>query len=178
MRPVVCTLILLLALSAISHCASVSTGPWQLDTSLNESDSTALLGQLSFTLQSSPPNAWLISSSTLMLSNPHGIGPSATLFSSCDPSLPNCTSDSDLYQSVNGSLMRVAHLHSKDASIFRIPAPLNTTSESSPAAPLNESGTLLGSLVLPVSLPLEWLWLIALALVVLITVTFLVRNRD
>ncbi|VVB57639.1 Uncharacterised protein [uncultured archaeon] len=164
----------LLSASPALFAYSVSAGPWQLDTSLNESASRSLMAQLNFQLLPAS-DAWLISSSTLLLSNPQGLGPNVTLSASCSNS--SCSSEADVYQSLNGTFLRAGRLHSAQSSPFRLPSEPNT-SPSAPAASLNESDTVLGNLALPVGLPMDWLWLVALVLVLLITFTFLARNRD
>ena len=178
------SLFILLSLAHSLFSSSASAGPWQLDTSFNDSDTRSLLAQLDFQLLPASPDSWLISSSVLMLSNPQGLGPNVTLSSSCDTASSICVSGADIYQSVNGTLLRVGHLHSTETSIFQLPpsvnspSPGNASSERPVSSIPNESNTVLGSLSLPLSLPLEWLWAIALIFVLLITITFLARNRD
>lgn len=176
--PVLLLLFSLLSLIPILSAIEVSAGPWALQTDLNESDARALLSQLSFQPDASVGNRWLISSSTLLLSDAGGdLQPNLSLSSAC-ASPANCTSTSDVYARQNGSIARVGRLLPKSNSIFVPPRSNPTTAAEAPASTLNESTTPLASINPSFSIPSEYLWAVALILVMLVTVTFLVRNRD
>jgi len=168
------SLLFLIALAPSFHSTEVSAGPWIVQTELNESEARALLGMLSFQPDSSIENLWLVSSSQLLLSDEGGnLQPNVTLFSTCT-SFANCASTSDLYRSADGSIAHVGRLQPK-SSMF---VPPRTSGTAEPSSFANESNTPLASINPSFSMPLEWLWAAALLVVMLVTLTFLLRNRD
>jgi hypothetical protein len=172
-------LVLLLALSGAPFSASVSAGEWRLESSLNASEARAVLAQLSFTPQvEGAGNAWLVSSSSYLLSDGAGsIGPNATLAPQCASVGASCAASSDLYHLSDGRLVHVGRLHFGSNSIFDSqPGPSNSFGYPG-AGQSNQSAPPAGE-DLPLTLPQEWLWVIAAGIVLVLTLAFVLRNRD
>ena len=173
---VLLSLIFLLALLPTLAATEVSAGPWDLQTDLNESDARALMGQISFQLDATTDNHWIVSSTQLLFSDSEGnLQPNITLFSACISTL-NCTSSADLYRSESGHITRLGHLQPKATSIFT--PPQSSGVPETPSSVMNESNTPLASINPSFSIPAEWLWALALLIVLGVTLTFLLRNRD
>jgi len=179
MRPsalVIFPLVFLLSLLPMLSAVDVSAGPWSLQTDLNETDARALLGQLSFVLDPTSENHWMISSDILLLSDATGnLQPNVSLFSTC-PSALACVSSADVYRSESGHVTRLGKLQPKSTSIF-VP-PQSSAIPDAPSSYVNESSTPLASINPSFSIPVEWLWALALLIVLGVTLTFMVRNRD
>ncbi len=175
MRRKLAALIVFLSLASALGASEVSAGPWALQTGLNQSEAASLLSSLSFQLDPSNDSHWIVSSSSLLLSDAQGsLVPSISLYSSCLSS--TCHSSSDIYRSESGRIVKVGRLQSKSGSLFT-PPPLPASDSQNAAEIINESQTPLASLM-PISLPPQWLWVVAIAIVLLITLAFLMRNRD
>jgi hypothetical protein len=175
MRKKLAALIILLSLASSLGATEVSAGPWALQTDLGQSEASSMLSSLSFQLDPSNDSHWLVSSGTLLLSDAQGnLVPNISLYSSCLSS--TCHSSADIYRSEGGRIAKVGRLQSKSGSLFTPPSQSASESQNT-AALINESQTPLASLM-PISLPPQWLWAAAIVIVLLITLAFLMRNRD
>ena len=171
-------MVLLLLFSGASFAVSVSAGDWQLDSDLNASAARAVLAQLTFTPQADTDSSWLVSSSAYLLSDGAGsIGPNATLAPNCPAAGASCTTSSDIYQRSDERLVHIGLLHFHSNSLFGTsPSPSDTFSYPG-TDNSNQSSSPAGS-DLPLTLPQEWLWVIAAGIVLVLTLAFVLRNRD
>ncbi len=181
-----CIVLALFASASPVFAASVSAGSWQLDSDLNTTEARAVLAQLTFVPQTDAgENAWLVSSSTYLLSDGAGtIGPSAVLAPNCpakpaDGVSPNftCASSSDLYQRLDERLVRIGRLHFSSNSMFNAPSS-SAGAFSYPNNGHSNQSALSSGPDIPLTLPQEWLWVIAAGIVLVLTLAFVLRNRD
>ncbi len=181
-------MVLLLAASGASLSSSVSIGAWQLDSDLNATAARAVLAQLTFTPQADGgENAWLVSSSAYLLSDgAGGIGPQAVLAPNCvapahadgappPTASPVCSASSDLYYRVGERLVHVGRLRFHPNSLFDTSSGQTNTFSYPNTGRSNQS---LHGPDVPLTLPQEWLWVIAAAIVLVLTLAFVLRNRD
>ncbi len=165
--------------SSPAFAASVTAGAWQLDSDLNASAARDVLSQLTFSPKlDAGDNAWLVSSSAYQFSDGAGdIGPSAVLAPTCQTASASCATFSDIYSSSGGRLVHVGRLRFHSNNLFDAPATQASAFNYPNNAHSNQSALPSGSDI-PLTLPQEWLWMIAAGIVLVLTLAFILRNRD